>query len=39
MSDHEHHDEFGGLGRDLQLTGAAIDRRRMFRLAAGSRSC
>jgi protocatechuate 3,4-dioxygenase beta subunit len=28
------HDEFGGLHRDLRLTGAAMDRRRALRLAA-----
>jgi protocatechuate 3,4-dioxygenase beta subunit len=31
----EHHDDFGGLHRDLLSTGVAIDRRRMLRLAAG----
>ena len=35
MSQHDDHDEFGGLHRDLQLTGAAMSRRRAFRLAAG----
>jgi protocatechuate 3,4-dioxygenase beta subunit len=34
MSQHDDHDEFGGLHRDLRLTGAAMDRRRAFRLAA-----
>jgi protocatechuate 3,4-dioxygenase beta subunit len=34
MSHHDDHDEFGGLHRDLRLTGAAMDRRRAFRLAA-----
>src|SRR5437763_227314 len=28
------HDEFGGLYRDLVATGAAIDRRSVFRMAA-----
>ena len=33
--DHDdHHDDFGGLQRDLGATGAAIDRRGMLRLAA-----
>jgi protocatechuate 3,4-dioxygenase beta subunit len=32
---HEHHDDFGGLHRDLAATGAAIDRRAWLRLAAG----
>jgi len=31
MSDH---DDFGGLQRDLVATGAAIDRRGLFRMAA-----
>jgi protocatechuate 3,4-dioxygenase beta subunit len=35
MSHHDDHDEFGGLHRDLRLTGAAMSRRRAFRLAAG----
>jgi protocatechuate 3,4-dioxygenase beta subunit len=35
MSHHDDHDEFGGLHRDLLETGAAIDRRRALRLAAG----
>jgi protocatechuate 3,4-dioxygenase beta subunit len=33
---HDHqddHDDFGGLGRDLCATGAAMDRRRLLRLA------
>jgi protocatechuate 3,4-dioxygenase beta subunit len=34
MSHHDDHDEFGGLHRDLRLTGAAMNRRRAFRLAA-----
>ena len=34
MSHHDDHDEFGGLHRDLRLTGAAMDRRRALRLAA-----
>src|SRR5262245_57174728 len=34
MRQHEHHDDFGGLHRDLAATGAAIDRRGLFRLAA-----
>lgn len=29
-----HHDDFGGLHRDLQATGAAIDRRGVLRLGA-----
>ena len=33
-SHHDHHDDFGGLHRDLAATGAAIDRRGLFRLAA-----
>jgi protocatechuate 3,4-dioxygenase beta subunit len=32
--DHDDHDEFGGLERDLRLTGAAMDRRGALRLAA-----
>ena len=34
MSHHDDHDEFGGLHRDLRLTGAAMNRRRALRLAA-----
>jgi protocatechuate 3,4-dioxygenase beta subunit len=34
MSHHDEHDEFGGLHRDLLQTGAAMDRRRVLRLAA-----
>jgi protocatechuate 3,4-dioxygenase beta subunit len=34
MTGHDHHDEFGGLHRDLALTGAAIDRRQLLRIAA-----
>src|SRR5437867_2910066 len=34
MSAHEHHDEFGGLHRDLLATGAAMDRRKLLRIAA-----
>ena len=34
MSEHESHDEFGGLQRDLFATGAVMSRRRMLRLAA-----
>ena len=30
----DHHDDFGGLHRDLGATGAAIDRRGMLRLVA-----
>lgn len=32
---HDNHDDFGGLHRDLTATGAAMDRRGLFRLAAG----
>ena len=32
---HEHHDDFGGLHRDLAATSAAMDRRTLLRLAAG----
>ena len=32
--DRDHHDDFGGLHRDLQATGSAIDRRKALRLAA-----
>ena len=31
---HDHHDDFGGLHRDLLATGAAMDRRGILRLAA-----
>src|SRR5215207_8865378 len=34
MTDHDDHDEFGGLHRDLRLTGAAMGRRRALGLAA-----
>ena len=34
MIEHEHHDEFGGLQRDLLATGAALDRRQLLRIAA-----
>ena len=34
MFEHEHHDEFGGLHRDLLATGAALDRRQLLRIAA-----
>jgi len=34
VSDHDDHDEFGGLHRDLRETGAVIDRRKALRLAA-----
>src|SRR5262245_39216261 len=34
MLHHDHHDDFGGLHRDLAATGAAIGRRGLFRLAA-----
>ena len=30
----EHHDDFGGLHRDLDATGAIINRRTLFRMAA-----
>ena len=30
----EHHDDFGGLHRDLAATGAAMNRRQLFRFAA-----
>lgn len=30
----DHHDDFGGLQRDLRATGAAMDRRGLLRLAA-----
>ena len=32
--DHDGHDDFGGLHRDLRATGAAMDRRGLLRLAA-----
>ena len=32
--DHQDHDEFGGLHRDLLATGAAMDRRQLLRVAA-----
>ena len=31
---HDHHDDFGGLQRDLLATGQAMNRRGLFRLAA-----
>jgi len=31
---HDDHDDFGGLHRDLLATGAAMDRRKLLRLAA-----
>lgn len=34
MTAHDHHDDFGGLHRDLAHTGAAMDRRHLLRLAA-----
>jgi protocatechuate 3,4-dioxygenase beta subunit len=34
MDQHPHHDDFGGLHRDLLATGAAMDRRGLFRMAA-----
>jgi protocatechuate 3,4-dioxygenase beta subunit len=34
MTDAGDHDDFGGLQRDLRATGAAIDRRGLFRMAA-----
>src|SRR5262245_34026843 len=34
VSEHEHHDDFGGLHRDLRATGAALDRRGLLRMAA-----
>ena len=30
----DHHDDFGGLHRDLIATGAAMNRRQLFRIAA-----
>jgi protocatechuate 3,4-dioxygenase beta subunit len=35
MSARDHHDDFGGLHRDLRSTGVAIGRRRLLRIAAG----
>jgi protocatechuate 3,4-dioxygenase beta subunit len=35
MSDHGHHDDFGGLQRDLDSMGVAIGRRRLLHIAAG----
>jgi protocatechuate 3,4-dioxygenase beta subunit len=34
MARDEQHDEYGGLHRDLRLTGALLDRRQVLRLAA-----
>ena len=34
MTDERHHDDFGGLHRDLLATGAVMDRRGLFRMAA-----
>jgi protocatechuate 3,4-dioxygenase beta subunit len=34
MDEHNHHDDFGGLHRDLLATGAVIDRRGLLRMAA-----
>lgn len=34
MTDHNDHDDFGGLHRDLLATSAAMDRRGLFRMAA-----
>jgi protocatechuate 3,4-dioxygenase beta subunit len=34
MARHDDHDDFGGLHRDLRATGAAMDRRKLFRMAA-----
>jgi protocatechuate 3,4-dioxygenase beta subunit len=34
MTNHQDHDDFGGLHRDLRATGAEIDRRGMLRMAA-----
>jgi protocatechuate 3,4-dioxygenase beta subunit len=34
MSQHDQHDEFGGLHRDLRQTAASMDRRTAFRIAA-----
>ena len=35
MNTHDHHDDFGGLQRDLRATHKAIDRRSLLRLAVG----
>lgn len=35
MTTHDDHDDYGGLQRDLRATGQAMDRRSLFRLAAG----
>ena len=35
MTTHNDHDDFGGLHRDLRATGEAMDRRSLFRMAAG----
>jgi hypothetical protein len=35
---HDHHDDFGGLQRDLRATGAAMHRRNVLRLAAAAAS-
>jgi protocatechuate 3,4-dioxygenase beta subunit len=34
LTDERHHDDFGGLHRDLRATGALMDRRGLFRMAA-----
>ena len=34
MAEHNHHDDFGGLHRDLAATGTAMDRRGILRMAA-----
>ncbi len=34
MARHHDHDDFGGLQRDLRATGAVMDRRHLFRIAA-----
>ena len=34
MARHDDHDDFGGLQRDLRATGAVMDRRHLFRIAA-----
>ena len=34
MIEHHDHDDFGGLHRDLVRTGASMDRRQLFRIAA-----
>jgi protocatechuate 3,4-dioxygenase beta subunit len=36
---HEHHDDFGGLQRDLAATGAEMNRRTLLRIAAGLGAC